>query len=249
MLNFAELLIAVAVTFSSAPRRSQREPLDPEPMPVRLYLNHHAAADRLVAIEFGSVESGQPPGFWREVGRGFSWLIPDDHTLGFKVERFAAFDVESRSVATIWDPPLFAAPALGLGESSAGEIIIAARSFFAGQSSVNRKLFDVASACSGEDAVDAWRACLQSGDASAHYGLGVSLFELGRHQEAYRHLRHYAELAPHGSWNWCWYGKAAQALGNRQEARHAYEIAIELEDEGEEPTDARELLEQLPGRD
>jgi tetratricopeptide (TPR) repeat protein len=218
-------------------------------VPVRLYLNHHGHTDRLVAIEFGAVEDGQPPGFWKDVARGFSWIAPEDHAIGFKVEGFSAFDAESRSVAPIWDPPLFCVPVLGLNESPAGEIIIAARSFFAGGSSVNRLLWDAACAVSGEDAVDAWRACLQSGDASAHFGLGVALYEVGRHQEAYRHLRHYAELAPHGSWNWCWYGKAAQALGNRQEARHAYEIAIELEDEGEAVTDAQELLDQLPERE
>ena len=36
-------------------------------------------------------------------------------------------------------------------------------------------------------------------------------------------------IAPAGSWNWCWYGKAAQAIGEIDEARRAYRRAIELE--------------------
>jgi hypothetical protein len=43
----------------------------------------------------------------------------------------------------------------------------------------------------------------------AHFALRYTVYELGRHREAYRHLRHYTEIAPHCSWNWCWYGKAA----------------------------------------
>ena len=82
----------------------------------------------------------------------------------------------------------------------------------------------------------------------AHFGLGYTLYDLGRPQEAYRHLRHYTEIAPCGSWNWCWLGKAAEALGETSEARTAYERALELEDEGGEETDAAELLGRLADR-
>ena len=218
-------------------------------MPVRLYLNFDAASDRLVAIEFGAVETGQPPGFWMALARGFSWLAPDGVALGFEVEGFSRFDPEARAVGPVWDHPLFCAPALGLSESPAGEIVIAARTFFDGRSSINRYYAAEAESRAGEEALPFWRACLEAGDASAHSGLGRTLWELGRYQESYRHLRHFAELAPHDSWNWCWYGRAAQAIGNRVEARHAYEIAIELESEGQEPTSARELLDGLPHPD
>lgn len=73
------------------------------------------------------------------------------------------------------------------------------------------------------------------------------LYDLGRHHEAYRHLRDYTEIAPHGSLNWCWYGKAAEAIGERAEARMAYLRAIELEERGDQETDAAELLELLEG--
>ncbi len=79
----------------------------------------------------------------------------------------------------------------------------------------------------------------------AHFALGYTLYELGRFHEAYRHLRHYTEIAPFHSWNWCWLGKAAAALGEVDEARAAYRRALELEDEGYDETDARSLLDDL----
>jgi ADP-ribosylglycohydrolase/serine/threonine protein phosphatase PrpC len=66
----------------------------------------------------------------------------------------------------------------------------------------------------------------------AHFALGYTLLELDRPQEAYGHLRHYTEIAPMGAWNWCWYGQAAEALGELAEARRAYGRAIELDDDG-----------------
>ena len=215
-------------------------------MPPRLYLNHIADLDQLVALEYGLVGDGQPEEYWHRVGRDFAWLAPEGYYLGFKVERFSTFDADARGVSVIWEQRQFSAPALGLPNASAGEIVTAARAFFDGQSSINRHYLEEARSRTGEEALFFWRACLQTGDAGAHYGLGCTLHELGRHQEAYRHLRHYAELAPHGSWNWCWYGRAAQSLGLWQEARHAYEIAIELEEDGGDATDARDLLAGLP---
>ncbi len=119
---------------------------------------------------------------------------------------------------------------------------------FGEQSSINRQFFSAAIDAQGEDALGLWLACLQAGDAMAHFGLGYTLYDLGRFQEAYRHLRHYTEIAPRGSWNWCWLGKAAEAVGETAEARTAYEHALELERNGDQESDARELLEQLDER-
>jgi predicted TPR repeat methyltransferase len=82
----------------------------------------------------------------------------------------------------------------------------------------------------------------------AHFGLGCALFNVGEVGEAYRHLRHYTEIAPHGSCNWCWYGRAAEAMGEVTEARRAYRCAIELTDDGDQKTDAPERLAVLPIR-
>ena len=45
-------------------------------------------------------------------------------------------------------------------------------------------------------------------------------------------------------WNWCWFGKAATAVGELGEARFAYEHAIELSADADE-TDAPELFPEL----
>ena len=51
--------------------------------------------------------------------------------------------------------------------------------------------------------------------------------------------------SPHASWNWCWLGKAASAIGERAEAEQAYRRALELTAEGDDETDAAELLAAL----
>jgi tetratricopeptide (TPR) repeat protein len=79
----------------------------------------------------------------------------------------------------------------------------------------------------------------------AHFGLGYVLFDLGRHHEAYRHLRYYVRIAPAAAWNWYWLAKAARAIGETDEARQAYERAVLLDADNE--TDAREQLAALEG--
>ena len=79
----------------------------------------------------------------------------------------------------------------------------------------------------------------------AHFAIGYTLYELERFHEAYAHLRHYVDLAPHSSWNWCWLGKAAAAIGETSEAEEAYQRALEITARGGQKTDAGELLEAL----
>jgi tetratricopeptide (TPR) repeat protein len=213
----------------------------------RLYLNHIANFDWLIALEFGRVDDAQPPETWRGLSESFGFLHeePDGPEVGFKIVDFSQFDADDPEVAEIWDGPRFDAPVLGLRAVPAGEIVLAARALFGKQSSINRQFFSAAIDAEGEDALGLWLACLQAGDAMAHFGLGYTLYDLGRLREAYRHLRHYTEIAPCGSWNWCWLGKAAEAVGETAEARAAYERAIELESNGDQESDASELLEQL----
>lgn len=215
----------------------------------RLYLNHLADLDWLIALEYGRVDDAQPAENWRGVSDAFGFLHDGPHgpAVGFKILSFSEFDADDDEVSEIWAAPRFDAPTLGLKAVTAGEIVLAARSLFDGRSSINRQFFSAAINAETEEALALWLACLQAGDAMAHFGLGYTLYELERFPEAYRHLRHYTEIAPCGSWNWCWLGKAAEAIGEADEARAAYQRAIALEEAGDQDTDASELLRRLHG--
>ena len=170
--------------------------------------------------------------------------------VGFKVLDFSTFDVDDEDVGEIWVGPRFDAPLLGLRDVPAGEVVLAARALLGEESTVNRDFFNAAiEERDLQEARSLWLSCLQAGDSMAHYGLGYTLYELGDYLQAYRHLRHYSEIAPHGSWIWFWVGKAAEAVGEREEAIAAYTRALELEAEGDEETDAAERLKPLIGFD
>jgi ADP-ribosylglycohydrolase len=213
----------------------------------RLYLSHDIDLDWLIALEFGRVDDGQPSDCWDGVNSRFGYLReqPCGRIVGFKVVGFAEFDPERASVRRIWEEPRFDAPLLGLSAATAGEIVTAARFHFDGRNSINRDLFKAAMAAKGEEALELWRQCLEAGDAMAHFALGYTAYGLRRYAEAYRHLRHYTEIASAGAWNWCWFGYAAEAMGELEEARRAYERADEIERAGGEETDADECLERL----
>jgi tetratricopeptide (TPR) repeat protein len=219
----------------------------------RLYISHAPELDRMSALEFGRVDDGIHSENWRPLGEHFAFLHngppPAGRVIGFSVHDLAEFDEEAAEVAPIWQPPLFDAPQLGLTAARAAEIVIAARSLYGDEPSINRFLFNRAAGATGEEALGCWLACLQSGDPMAHFGLGYTLYELGRFHEAYRHLRYYSEISPAHPWNWRWLGIACEAIGETAEARQAYERAIELEEAGQEETDAMELLARLVNGD
>ena len=214
----------------------------------RLYLNNIPHFDWLIALEFGRIDDGQPHERWRPISEHVGVLLDTPHgePIGFKVTELSTFDAHARDVGAIWDGPRFHVPQLGLPEASIGEIVLATRALIGDQPTINRVFFSAACDSEGAEALNHWRACLEAGDCMAHFALGYTLYDLGRFHEAYRHLRYYAEIAPAGAWNWCWYGKAAQALGEDEEARRAYSRALELEPT-DDPTDAAELLEELDG--
>ena len=211
------------------------------PPPI-LYRSRDVDYDWLSALEFGRVLDGQPPRSWRPLSSDFAYYRPPRarRARGFHVRRFSEFDPDRPELKEIWSEPRFAVPLLGLPAATAGEIVVAARAHFDGEPSINRIYFDAGTRLSGEDALEVWRSCLETGDSMAHFAIGYTLFELERYHEAYGHLRHYAELAPHASWNWCWLGRAAAAIGELGEARAAYERAIALTTKGDEETDAPE---------
>ena len=216
----------------------------------RLYLNQDAGFDFLIALEFGRVADGTPPDHWHAVGEDedFGYLHDGEGgpIVGFQVNRYSTFDPESPSVAEIWTAAYFEVPLLGLARASAGEIILAARALLGTASSLNRAYFSAATDAQDDDprkSLQRWLQCLQTGDSMAHFALGYTLFELGRHHEAYRHLRYYVGIAPAAAWNWSWLGRAAAAIGETDEARDAFERAILLDTINE--TDAREQLAAL----
>ncbi len=209
----------------------------------RLYINRIASLDSLVALEFGRVDDGQPRDNWEMVGEGFGYLMDGDRAVGFRADGFAELDPERLS---IWDTPRFHVPQLGLTDAPAGQIVIAVRALLGEWSTTNRLVFE--DATREEDpahALSTWLACLTCGDAMAHFGLGCTLYKLGRFREAYRHLRYYATIAPAHPWNLCWYAKAAAAIGEHEEARIVYERAIALDDSDDAAEEARERLAEL----
>ena len=220
-----------------------------QPLP-RIYLSYLPEHDWLSGVEFGRVDDGQPKECWVPLAQRIGLLLdePGGAPVGFKLLAFSEFDEEAEGIEEIWNGARFHAPQVGLEDATVGEIVLAARTFFCGEESVNRSFFDLAINAEGEKALFHWRCCLEAGDSMAHYALGYTLYGLGRYHEAYRHLRYYAQISPSSSWNWCWLGKAAEAIGELGEARAAYERACELEAAGDEETDAAELLVQLDVR-
>lgn len=218
-----------------------------------LLLSHRPEADSLSALPFGLVEDGQPPERWVAVGEGEDQpvglyrLTEGGPIIGFAVHDLGELDLDRPDLSAIWDEPLFDVPVLALRAAPAGAIIAAARTHFGDRPSLNRIYFDLAVNLSGTEALEHWRACLEAGDSMAHFAIGYTLFELERYELAYRHLRYYAEIAPAHPWNWCWLGKAAEAVGEPGEARAAYERAIDLEEQGGDATDAPGLLAALDG--
>ena len=143
-------------------------------------------------------------------------------------------------------------PLLGLDEATLGEVVLCARARF-DVSTADVCFFMLALACAEEDgdlegAAGHWLSCVEAGDMRGHFGLGYTLYDLGRHREAYGHLRRYTELAPHNSWSWLWLGRAAEAVGELDEAKSSYRRAIRREREGSFRTDAPERLRELERR-
>jgi tetratricopeptide (TPR) repeat protein len=214
-----------------------------------LYLSHVATRDRLDALEFGRGPDGQLDGCWKGLSDEAAFLLdePGGEIVGFSVKNFSSFDLDAPEYAPFWDDPIFDAPLLGLTGVPAAEIILAARPFLGGRPTLNRQLFDAACEMGSVDrreALDLWLQCLEAGDTMAHFALGYTMYELGEFPTAYRHLRHYTKIAPAHPWNWAWYGQAAEAIGEDEEAIAAYRRALELR-ENPGDTDAGQRLAEL----
>ena len=147
-----------------------------------LFINRDPSVGFLSALEFGRVSDGQRPSCWRPLDENFAYFVPERarRPRGFHVIDLDEFDPWASEVEEIWSGPRFAAPLLGLTDASAGEVILAARAHFGDEPSINRVYFDAAMQLKGEEALEMWRCCLESGDSMAHFALGYTLYDLGQ---------------------------------------------------------------------
>ena len=172
--------------------------------------------------------------------------------IGFMVRQPDEVDVPALESPEVWDGPRFDVPALALAGAAVGHILLAVRGRFepgeptSGAMHFHRAI-ELADGEHDENPADPdivigqWRLALEAGESKALFGLGYTLVEAGRPQEAYGYLRRYCELTPHNAWAWCWLGRACSALGDVSEARAAFEHAIACESQGSFQTDARDL--------
>jgi len=221
--------------------------VDVEVTKAPLFLSHDPDYDWLVAVEFGAVLDGKADEEYIPIDDdcAFARRDGDGPVIGFVLNEYSAYDPAAH--ADLFEGPRFDVPVLGLEQASLNEIVLSARATIGGLSTADVVMFDLAVGEQGSaEAELAWRACLTTGNMKAHFGLGYTLWELGKNHEAYRHLRLYTELAPRNAWAWCWFGKACTSLGELHEARAAFERALELEEAGSFETDAEELLRSLP---
>jgi hypothetical protein len=223
------------------------------PTATPLHLSVNVTDDWLEAIEFGAVVDGRPSSQLIELSADVRFVLRTARgpIAGFTVHHFMDADVDALGDAAFGDPR-FSVPLLGLDAASIGEVILAARGRF--DVSTADVCFFMLALASAEDEGDLeaaaghWLSCVEAGDMRGHFGLGYTLYDLGRTREAYSHLRRYTELAPHNSWAWLWLGRAAEAVGELDEAKQAYRRAIRREREGSFRTDAPERLRDLEQR-
>jgi hypothetical protein len=224
------------------------------PTATPLHLSVNVGDDWLEAVEFGSVVDGRPPSQQVEVGADIRYVLRSARgpIVGFTVHRFSKVDLDAVH-EEVFNGPRFHVPLLGMERASLGEVVLAARARF--EVSTADVCFFLLALASAEDdgdleaAAGHWNSCIEAGDMRGHFGLGYTLHDLGRHRAAYGHLRRYTELAPHNSWAWLWLGRAAEAVGEYEEARSAYRRAIRREREGSFRTDAPERLRALDQRE
>lgn len=200
------------------------------------------------AIAYGTVVDEWDGERFRAEPSGIDFLVDQSQrVIGFQVG-LDEWDPDPDD-EDVYGGPRFSVPALGLTGATAGEILLAAEARWGwSDSSLDAWLFSQAIGAKAESlelAADLWTQVIDTGDLKGVFGLGYTLYDLGRFHEAHAHLRHYTELCPRNSWAWCWYGKSLEAIGERDSAIAAYAQAVLLEEEGGMETDAPELLEEL----
>jgi tetratricopeptide (TPR) repeat protein len=218
-----------------------------------LHLSVNVTDDWLEAVEFGAVVDGRPASQLVELSPDVRYVLRSARgpVVGLTVHKFTKLDLDELG-GLAFEGPRFSLPLLGIDDATLGEVILAARARF-DVSTADVCFFMLALSCAEDEgdleaAAGHWLSCIEAGDMRGHFGLGYTLYDLGRTREAYSHLRRYTELAPHNSWSWLWLGRAAESIGELEEARNAYRRAIRREREGSFRTDAPERLRELERR-
>jgi hypothetical protein len=169
--------------------------------------------------------------------------------VGFGVRAPHALDVFALEGADVWEGPRFDVPALALRAACVGDVVLAVQARFdVDEPTIDVVHFAEAARLEAKDtraALGHWRVCLEAGGMRAHYGLGCALVEAGRPRQGYDHLRFYTELTPYNAWAWCWLGRAALAMGEREEGVIHLRRAMHHEADCGYDTIAGALLEEL----
>ena len=221
--------------------------------PLPLHLSVNITDDWIEAIEYGAVVDGRPASQRIELSVDARLVLRTARgpVAGFTVHNYSTIDLDDLGPVA-FEGPKFHVPLMGVERAAIGEIILAARARF-DVSTADVCFFTLALASAEEDgdldaAAGHWLSCVEAGDMRGMFGLGYTLFDLERFHDAYGYLRRYTELAPHNSWSWLWLGRAAEAVGELDEAKSAYRRAIRREREGSFRTDAPERLRELERR-
>lgn len=219
-----------------------------------LHLSVNVADDWLEAIEFGAVVDGRPESQRIDLTSDARLVLRTSRgpVSGFTVHSLSTVDLDVLGDVAFGGRMRFAVPVLGFDAATLGEVVLAARARFA-VSTADVCFFTLALSCAEEEgdlegAAGHWLSCVEAGDMRGLFGLGYTYFDLERYRDAYGYLRRYSELAPHNSWSWLWLGRAAEAIGEVDEACAAYRRAIRREREGSFRTDAPERLRALEKR-
>ena len=215
--------------------------------------SYDADRDLLVVCEYATVPQPALADHTAGVSCWLSFLLgkPGGAVVGFALDGLSDIDVDDHP-ESLWDGPRFDVPVLGLAQAGVAEIVLRARSTFAGMSTPDVLAANAARAHARAghhaDAERELRSALASGCLRAHVMLAACLCEQGRYGDAYDHARIFSELAPRDSWAFAWMGRAALELGDQAEAEAALRRAVKLERRGSHATPAGDLLRSFRRR-